>query len=275
MINLAIRRALRRLHEIRDYDPIPSELRGWSWDRPPVKPRAYLGLGVSEIAFASECGFKSLWLRRRGVRIDVGEPARVGLVIHEIFHMASSDLRSLLPRLSPWDAVEVLLRRAQSRVSRLSKERWAVNLYKALITSWAGEASSAKLYYGSPGLGFLPWLAEYKVDGSPLGLSKNIRVDAIAEAGVVVEVKYGKPSNWHYLSLAGYALALESFYEVPVDYGVLLTVSINNGEPVVSVEPVYVSAEYRRRFLEVRDDAIDVLLSNTEPPEVECRVNTP
>jgi CRISPR/Cas system-associated exonuclease Cas4 (RecB family) len=40
---------------------------------------------------------------------------------------------------------------------------------------------------------------------------------------------------------------------------------------VVSVEPVYISAEYRRKFLEVRDDAIDVLLSNMEPPEVECR----
>jgi len=271
MINFIIKRALRRLHEIRDYDPTPGELRGWSWDTPPVKPRAYLGLGVSDIAYASECGFKSLWLKRGGVKVEVGEHARIGLVIHEVFHVASSDLRSLLPRLNPWDAVETLLRRAQARISYISRERWAVNLYKALVVSWAGEASSAKLYYGSPGLGFLPWLTEYKIDGSPLGLSKHLRVDAITEAGVVVEVKYGKPARWHYISLAGYAMALESFYEAPVDYGILLVVSINNGDPLVSIEPVYISAEYRRRFLETRDDAIDVLLSNEEPPDVECR----
>ncbi|WP_434731272.1 CRISPR-associated protein Cas4 [Thermogladius sp. KZ2Tp1] len=38
-------RSVRRLYAWSRADPVEEELRGWSWDRPPVKPRAYLGLG--------------------------------------------------------------------------------------------------------------------------------------------------------------------------------------------------------------------------------------
>ena len=93
-----IRRSLRRLHHLRDSDPVPGELRGWSYDSPPVKPRAYLGLGVSEVAYGASCGWRSLWLRRRGKAQEPTQSMEAGAVLHEAFHRAARDVRLWLAR---------------------------------------------------------------------------------------------------------------------------------------------------------------------------------
>lgn len=268
MLWASIRRGLRRLHGLRESDPIGPEFRGWSWDRPPLKPRAFLGLGVSEIAWGSECGFRSLWRRRRGLSVGVSESMRIGLTMHEVFHRASRDLRRLIARgVEPWHAYVALY----STTERKFKEGWARELYRIVLMLFAGEASGAKALYGGEGAGSMPWLTEYMVDGSPLGLSRRIRVDALGEAGLLVEIKYGRNGRWQQLSLAGYALAMEAHYESPIDYGVLIHVSgPPRRRPVIGVEPVYLSQDLREEFVLARDEAIDYLLSDREPPEVGC-----
>lgn len=272
MISWVIRRSLRRLHEVRELDPIPGELRGWSWDKPPVKPRAYLGLGVSEVAYASQCGYRELWLRRRkGVRVEQSEHMRRGAIIHEVFHRASLDLRSIAGRRLDWASIRRLCDRAEARLRDLGSERWAVELYRKLVLMWAGESIAAEMTNGGPGLGWLPWLTEYRVDGSLLGLSRQLRVDAVGEMGLLVEIKYGKAMRWHRVALAGYALAVEAYMEIPVDYGVLVHVNgVTEGHATVWVEPIYISPSLRRAFLEARDEAIDVLLSPVEPQPTQC-----
>ncbi len=263
MFGFALRRVLRRVHGVQE--SVPVELRGWRWDEPPVRPRAYLGLGVSEVAYRYCDSFRDLWLRRvKGVSGGAGGHLRVGLVVHEVFHAAAGDLRRLLGLgLEPWDAVEMLLARAD-----MGRDwpRWAVELYKALVTMWAGESAGSTLLYGGVGAGWLPWLSEYMVDGSPLGLSPRLRVDAVEGAGVVVEVKYGRADWRHRIGLAGYAMALEAVFEAPYDYGVIVRVGgVPGGRPSVALEPVFIGEELRRRFLENRDDAIDVILSGVDP----------
>ena len=265
----AIRRALRRLHSSRDIDPIPGELRGWSYDTPPVRPRAYLGLGVSEVAYGAACGWRRMGLRGRGEKTGRTQVMEAGLILHEAIHRASRDLRTALARgEKPWDAAERLLASAYKRLPR-EWPGWALSLYKMMITLWAGESAGYTVYYGGEGLGSLPWLTEYRVDGSPLGLSKSLRVDALGEAGVVVEIKLGRPSWWHKLSLAGYAMAMESFIEAPIDYGIAVTVA-SLDQPRIHLEPVYISPDLREDFLRARDEAIEVLLSEVEPPESRC-----
>lgn len=263
MLGLAPRRVLRVLHDLRESDPVPLELRGWSWDRPPVRPRARLGLGVSEIAYGSRCGWRSMWLRRRrGVTLEVSNAAALGQMVHEVFHAAASDVVKLVFARKPWDISKLL----DSAHKRFPRE--VVELYKALVVSMAGEATNALLTEGGLGAGVF-WLTEYRVDGWPLGLSRHLRVDALGDSGVIVEVKLGKRARWQRLSLAGYALALECTNETPVDYGVLVNVVLNGGVRV-DYEPVYISPDLRREFLEYRDEAIDVLLSDEEPPETQC-----
>ncbi len=264
-----IRRSLRRLHSLVEIDPIPEELRGWAYDRPPVKPRAYLGLGVSELAYASACGYREMWARRRaGKVLERTRQMELGLKVHEVFHKAAGDLRRLLARgIRPWDAFYMLYKRSWSSF----RERWALDLYRMLLAIWSGEAASLEAYYGGEGLGWLPWLSEYRIDGTPLGLSKSLRADAVGEGGIVVEIKLGRPAHWHKLSVAGYALAIESYLEVPTDYGILIWVNgVEERSPRISMEPVYISPGLREEFLSVRDEAIEVLLGDEEPPSL-CR----
>jgi len=70
----------------------------------------------------------------------------------------------------------------------------------------------------------VPLLAEYVIDGRPLGLTL-VRADAVVH-GVVLEVKVGAEEyERHALALAGYALSKEADEEVPVDAGLLISPS--------------------------------------------------
>ena len=190
-----------------------------------------------------------------------------GAVLHEAVHRAALDARVSLARGErPWSAAARLLYTAPRRLGGLPG--WAVEVYRALVLSWLGEAAGHQLYYGGEGAGWLPWLSEYRVDGYPLGLARALRVDALGDAGVVVEVKLGRPQWWHRLALAGYALALESLLEAPFDYGVLLAFTGGEGRPPrFLVEPVYISPGLREDFLAARDEAVDALLSGVEPED--------
>jgi len=273
VLRVSLLRGLRRLHGLRELDPVPGELRGWSWDSPPVRPRAYLGLGVSEVAYRYCPTLRDLWLRRRGVQGRSAPALEAGRLVHEVFAAASGDLRRLASRGVP---VEEAVGRLLARGGRRGWPWWASRLYRRLVLLWGGEAAAREMLGG---LGWLPWLHEYVVDGSPLGLSRGLRVDALGEAGVVVEVKLGRNGGrGHEVALAGYAMALEAETEAPVDYGVLVYVYDLEGAggPRLRVSPVYLGPGLREEFLRLRDEAIDLLLSGAEPPRARsCRETCP
>ena len=259
-----VRRGLRRLHGLREQDPVPDELRGWSYHRPPVRPLGYAGLGVSEVAYGARCGWRSLWVKRRlGVEPERSEAMEVSLLVHRVLHEAARGLQRLLARgVAPWDAAARLLSRPPPWLR--GRPGWARGLYGAVVATLAGEAAGEALVYGEPRVG--GWLSEYLVDGSMLGLSRRLRVDAMLDGSVVVEVKLGRPQWWHRLAVAGYALALEADREAPVDYGVVVGVTVNH-RVTLDIEPVYVSPRLREEFLRARDDALEALHSDEEPED--------
>lgn len=251
-------RSLRRLHRLREQDPVEEEYRGWNWDRPPVRPRAYLGLGVSEVAYRYCPTRRDVYLRRMGCNGERTQPLVDGSLVHAVFHAACSDVRrELVMGARGWEAYERLAARAVERLEELGVElesrEWLLDLYKQLVIAWCSEEWSGLF-------------AEYRVDGTPLGLSRNLRVDGLAEGGVVVEVKYGRPHDFHKLALAGYAMALEAEMEIPFDYGILVYVANGSGRAGISWDPVYISTSLRGEFLEARDELIDMLISGREPP---------
>lgn len=251
-------RSLRRLHRLMEQDPIEDSLRGWSWDKPPIRPRAYLNLGVSQVAYKYCPTRRDIYLRWNNVKGCRNIFLRNGSLVHEVFHLANQDVRrELIQGFSPWMAYENISRRAVLRLKKIGvnveKDGWLLDLYKSLTLSWCADK-------------WIGFISEYRVDGSPLGLSKNLHVDGLAEGSVVIEIKYGRPYDFHKLGLAGYALALECFLEAPFDYGILIYVSNNSSQINVSWEPVYISPYLRKEFLEARDEVIDLILSEREPP---------
>jgi len=104
----------------------------------------------------------------------------------------------------------------------------------------------------------VPVLAEYVIDGRPLGLTL-VRADALYY-NVVVEIKVGSYSERHALALAGYALAIEADEEVPVDAGLLISVAFNGGVKLRAY-PVAIGEGLRRE----RNRLMELVASGSDP----------
>lgn len=260
-------RSIRRLYERARKEPVDEELRGWNWDKPPLKPRAYLGLSVSEIA-SQYCQTKrDVWLRRVvGVKPDTTDPILRGKLVHEALnHAYRVALRYITQGLPGWSIYEIAKNKWREVANGVNSDlaKLVEKTYKSTLLMILGEyeyESSITGEYTPPLL-----VTEYRVDGSLLGLSSNLSVDAIAET-VIIDYKYGAPRDFHKTGLAGYALALEAEYEVPFDYGLLVYINENGGSLKLSYRPVYISNTLRRIFIEERDNLIDMLLEKREPP---------
>lgn len=265
-------RCLRTLRSHAESYPVEPSLRGWSWQFPPVRPRAFLGLSVHDVA--SYCpSRRDVWLRRvSGVKVQPSQAMRLGLEVHEVISSVIRVVRYHLrtPRDLPraFKAVErfVSSRVAGSTSPELARlvEEVAWLTYHTLVSEWFWSQCSS---YLAPAM---LSLSEVRVDGTPIGLSNNLRVDAIPVSNVVVDFKVGRRSDNHELSVTAYAMALEASLEVPVDYGLLVYISWNGGTQI-DVRGVYIGPDLRRAFIDSRDEVIDMILSGREPPKaVEC-----
>ena len=262
--SLVFGRLLRRLHSLREAYPVPDELRGWSWDRPPVKPRAYLGLGMYEVA--SYCPTRrDVWLRRfEGITPTETPAMRLGLDVHEVVTSVINNVRRYViingAESIDQGIIDEVLRRYEGREWFRLLRDVAVITYHVLVNDYLW------FKHGNGGQPFLGWLSEVRVDGSPIGLSSNLRVDAIVSGNLIVDFKVGRRHEVHELALAGYALAIEANTEVPIDYGFLIYI-IPNGNVRIDVKPVYIGPDLRRDFIDARDEIIDMVLSEKTPPK--------
>jgi len=272
-------RSIKRLYEWARNDPVDEELRGWSWDRPPVKPRAYLGLTVSEVAYRYCPVRRDIWLRRKlGVKPLENDVMFRGRILHEALNHAYRHALKYMVNGEPgWLIYERIYGRWRDLVSKykLNGELVGVveRIYKSALITILGEyeyESSVNGGYSPPVL-----ISEYRVDGTPLGLASGLSIDALAEK-VIIDYKFGAPRDFHKLGLAGYALALEAEYEIPYDYGIIVYVMERGNGFKITYKPVYISNNLRRLFLEERDNIIDMLLEDREPqPDPSCPENCP
>lgn len=220
-----VRRLLRVLHERSVVYPVPPELRGWSFDRPPVRPRAFLGLSVWEVA--SYCPTRrDVWLRRvAGVwPRSVPDTLSFGSAVHEVVARVVDGLRrcAVLGDLFSCGSV------VDEALKGFEGAEWFGRLKD--IASLVHGPVLADYLWGRFGEGSHPLMeavSEVVVDGSPLGLSSRIRADAVLGGNVVVEIKAGRPSRQHVIAVTAYAMALEANLEVPVDYAVLVYIIHN------------------------------------------------
>lgn len=265
--NYVILKELRKLHLRRAQDPIDESLRGWNWSTPPVKPRAYLGLSVSEVA--SYCMTRrDVWLRRVAKAVpESNELLKIGSLVHDVIHLTIEYVRKYVGSgLDPWTAYnDVVDNVVKSTSMPESVSGWLINLIKYVAIELVADASWS--YVGDGINPWLPWVSEVRVDGSLLGLSKNLRIDALTGSNVVVDFKVSKPCDNHRLAITAYAMALEANLEVPIDYGLIIYVNGVDKSVKVVIESLYISSDMRKDFLDARDDVIDIVITGREPPK--------
>ena len=238
---------------------VSPEYRGWSYDRPPVKPPAYLGLALSDFAYGYCPTGRNLYLKYvLGERGTATKLLVEGQVMHQVLFKALEDYKkyaySGLPMSPSFEGMPEDVRPK------------AEALYKYIATRLVGEhsyVSAARLTRGRDSAVFYtaPIATQVVVDGAPLGLGYVV-ADGVA-LGAVVEFKFGPSQNVE-AALAGYAMAIEAEWGVPIDYGIHVQISVNAAVEYRAVAHPLGDAA-RAKFLEARDEAIDIVASGRDP----------
>lgn len=247
---------------------VGEELRGWRWSEPPVAPPPVdVRVSVSDVANGYCDSKRAVYLRRvLGVREEPTPPLRFGALVHAVFVKTLVRLRRLIEEgvVRGWELLQHF--DAEGLVKSLGGDERALELARFLAVQAAARldevSSKFRAEPESLAARVVPVLAEYVVDGRPLGLTV-VRADAVAY-DVVLEVKVGEEREEHALALAGYALAVEADEEIPVDRGLLVYVKFNGGVRV-HARPVAIGEGLRRRFLAERDSLIELIYSGRDP----------
>lgn len=287
-------REIRRLPQ----PEIDEELRGWSWSDSAVTSSSSWLLGVSDITSNLCPSGRDVYLRYvlKVKQLDNGVLQK-GRLIHEVFSRAVATIKRFiydsdgnidgggLYKLMS-DAGVVLKDEIVNKYNLVSREEatwiffklWdeAARTYSAALD----KALSRSAYMALESLvaATVPLITEFPIDGSLIGLSRTLRVDAFMPPSLLVEIKSRKPDPIYELSLVGYALAFESHYEIPINYGILVYVDVDFSVRRIFVRPsmVPVSSKARSEFIELRDRRKEMLIYGEIPRVAErCPAECP
>lgn len=264
-------REIRRLPQ----PEVDEELRGWSWSDSAVTSSTTWLLGVSDITGNLCPNGRDIYLRYvLRIRQRDNPVLQRGRLVHEVFSRAVAAVKRLIYESDGNIDGGELYRGMSTAGMRLKKEMLGkYNLIGDEEKSWifdrlwdeAARTYSAALdralsrsaYMALESLvaATVPMITEFPIDGSPIGLSRTLRIDAFMPPSLLVEVKSRRPDPVYELSLAGYALAFESHYEIPINYGILVYVDVDSASRKIFVRPsiIPISSRARSEFIELRD----------------------
>ncbi|ARM74583.1 type I-A CRISPR-associated protein Cas4/Csa1 [Acidianus manzaensis] len=250
---------------------ISEELRGWNWNEPPIYPSSNTLLNVSDLTNGFCQTQRYVYLKYKGNKVEV-KPG-LGSVIHQTYAEAIQTLKKLIYENENIDGnrIKTLMSDIFYDFSKnmtyveTSKILWdyITDIYAAEVNKVRG-----KLYLTRDSMVSLviPFYVEFPIDGSAIGLQQAIRADAfIPSIQLIAEMKTGKFRHAHELALAGYSLAYESQYEIPMDFGYLCYVNVDDGKVMNNCRLIPINDSLRTEFLEERDKALESIDKNVDP----------
>jgi CRISPR-associated protein Csa1 len=272
---------------------ISDDLRGWSWDRPPVQPplRSAL-LGVGELSARYCSTYRDIYLKKvanipvvptrqmlEGLAIHLVSQKVISLVKKYIYQKGIVEGFQLIHEMS--SACSELCLEIIHEVKNSSKEvvfneeelqAKIEHFYKFLVVQAGAKLDQAASRFPHSDVDsivssmMLP-VAEKKIDGSLIGLSKELSVDMCTDGPMLIDIKTGEPKEFHKYSLAGYALAIECESGFEVNFGLIVYIRFVNEKytPNIYFSPFVIGDELRREFLEMRDEALTVLNLGKDP----------
>jgi len=266
---------------------VSEELRGWNWSEPPILPPYDVKLYMSDVA-GGFCPTGRIAYLRHVLRARERPHIRltIGAFIHAIYHEASRAAKAIIyERGDELSGAEFrdefsyfgdgVLARLSERYGELRPELkasifrslwgYAANTYASALDRFRSRSP----YMSVDGLATMvvPMTVEYPVDGSLVGLSRTLRIDAVLLPAILVELKTRAIRHEHEVALAGYALAFESQYEVPVDYALIINLRFDRSwrDFKVYERIVRVSDALRDEFIERRDRVMRIVEEGIDP----------
>jgi CRISPR-associated protein, Csa1 family len=265
---------------------VDEELRGWSYGEGTLASTGQL-VGVSDVASGFCDKHRDVYLRyiKRIPQRDNAVLQR-GRLLHEAWTRTISAVKRILYASGSQLSAAKLSSELQ-RFSTLLAEQLASRyrllepeLVKWLAEKIVAEASftysaalerqlSRSRYLELDGLvsAVVPLVTEFPVNGERVGLSRNLRVDALILPSLLVELKTRHPRPIFEAALAGYAIAFESEYAVPVDRALLLYLEVDTRSERLYVRPKLVALgnTLRSNFVEMRDKVKEILTYEEDP----------
>lgn len=276
---------------------VDDELRGWSWASPPVSSPPGIPLGVSDITSGFCSTGRDVYLRYvMKEREEDNSVLQVGRLVHSVFSwviegvkkimfcrgmsVTGDDLEREMKVLG-----EEIERRILSKYELIDKDKrewlfrklWGkgTRTYVAALE----EAKSKSRFFRTDSLVYatVPVLSEFPIDGSLIGLSPALRIDALMPPHMLMELKTRRPRHVFEITLAGYALAFESQYRTPIDHAILTYINIRWGREVYARPNVIpISQSLREEFIELRDSRKEIITYGIDPGKPpECSEECP
>jgi CRISPR-associated protein Csa1 len=278
----ALLRDSRRLPPVE----VDEELRGWSYGEGALASTGQL-VGVSDVAGGFCDKHRDVYLRyvKRVPQRDNAVLQR-GRLLHEVWTRTISAVKRILYASGGQPSAAKLNSELQGFSASLSEQlagryrllepeevRWLVEK----IVSEASYTYSAALerqlsrsrYLELDGLvaAVVPLVTEFPINGERVGLSRSLRADALILPNLLVELKTRHPRPAFEAALAGYAIAFESEYAVPVDRALLLYLEADTRSERLYVKPrlLAIGNSVRSSFVEMRDKVKEILAYGEDP----------
>jgi CRISPR-associated protein Csa1 len=291
---LDLDRRFRLLRKELEGKNISEELRGWNFDSPPVEPSSRSILfSVSTLASRYCESMRDVYLR---YVLNIKPPPNIKMARGIVLHAINREVLSTVKRLlfsgnvkSGFELIESLFTMTYSIVNKaiFETENLLANLcddvksqlinealafFKFLLVQAAARIDQVISKYPHSDIDSIiniaiPPVVERKVDGSLIGLSRELSIDIYTPFNAVADLKTGEIREFHPYAATGYALALEAEENIPVDFGFIIYVKIEPPRfvPNFKIKYFVISDELRREFLELRDEAYEIVSIGRDP----------
>jgi CRISPR-associated protein Csa1 len=245
---------------------VSEELRGWNWRHPPLLPTSSVRINVSDLGFRCATGRIAYLRYNLNFRELPNDSLSFGSFLHRVISAATVRAKSILYGSHPRSGTEfyeqMMNKQAYTIIGEISEENARVfdMLWERAALTYSASFDSVReqsRYLSLDGLvsRVVPWICEFPVDGRMLGLNRNIRIDALVPPSLIIEFKTRRPSRDIEIAMAGYALAFECQYIVPINHVVILYVEFNRDKSSFKVHEniVRIGDNLRLDFIEKRD----------------------
>lgn len=264
---------------------VSEDLRGWSWNHPPLEPIYDVRLGVAEVASNYCPTNRDLYLRKaQGLKAAPNEAMVAGIIFHELlcqfiirakralYWYGKDAVDTVLKELWTMDSAPLTPFKTRLTTEQLSDlERKANLVHRYEFRTFA--ARLEEILARQPHIGLdalvsmvLPVVVEQKLDGTRLGLSPFLHCDAFSFCEpVIIDFKFGPKRHFHILGPTGYALVMESLHEYPMNIGCVVYVNFVGDTLRIEKDIRVISDELRSAFIEERDERMRMIAEEIDP----------
>jgi CRISPR-associated protein Csa1 len=251
---------------------VAESLRGWSWGEPPIYPDVSCRMPMYGVCsrYCPTC--RDVYLNFvEKKRAEPSHRVKVGGAVHEVVRRCLTGF--LEGKISSFVEVynsQVSLRRIRYFSESMMRTCSVVWEYLSLICESKYESVKSEKPHASErdirSTAF-PFLIEHLLPGEFLGLSDFVRLDCFDYLrNIVFDLKVNADRHeWYRLYPTGYAMVLESIYEIPIDVGCVVFLDIIGEEVKIQKDLFFIGEELRGWWIEERDKKLDLMACGRDP----------